>query len=247
VQSNSIGMRFVLIPPGEFEMGSTSEEVARLVEEGQREKATKAYLNRLPSEAPKHRVTIAKPIWLGLCEVTQANYERVMGSNPSRFKGNPICPVEMVTWDEASEFCRKLGELPQERADFAAYRLPTEAEWEYASRAGTRTRFSFGDNAEALSRYAWWGQTAQKRTQPVGRLRPNAWGVYDMNGDVWEWCQDWLGDTYYAESPVQDPTGPNTGLNRVLLAVDARMPCGDNELSDASAQGPYEWGTGETQ
>ena len=141
---NSIGMRFVLIPPGEFDMGSTEEEVAKLLEEAKATNQPSWYIERLPSEAPKHRVRITKPFYLGRCEVTQAEYERVVGSNPSKFKDDPTCPVEMVNWDEASAFCRKLGELPQEQAAHAEYRLPTEAEWEYACRAGTTTTVVFG-------------------------------------------------------------------------------------------------------
>ena len=220
VQTNTIGMRFVLIPPGEFEMGSTAEEVARLLEEARTQKVEPWYIAGIPHEAPKHRVRITKPLYLGLCEVTQTEYERVMGSNPSKFKGNPNCPVEMVTWDEASAFCRKLGELPQKRTIRAAYRLPTEAEWEYACRAGTTTRFAFGDNAESLSMQAWWKRTAQGRTQPVGGLRPNAWGLYDMHGNVWEWCQDWHRGDYYGASPLEDPMGATAGSSRVIRGGD---------------------------
>ena len=146
---NSIGMRFVLIPPGEFDMGSTEAEVAKLLEQAKATNQPSWYIERLPSEAPKHRVRITKPFYLGRCEVTQAEYERVMGSNPSQFKGDPTRPVETVTWDEASAFCRKLGELPQEQAAHAGYRLPTEAEWEYACRAGTTT--------------TWYGLTMRRR------------------------------------------------------------------------------------
>ena len=215
LSTNTIGMRFVLIPPGEFDMGSSAEEVARLLDEAKRDKAPNWYLDGLPREAPRHRVKITKPFYLGLCEVTQADYERVIGSNPSNFKGNPNLSGENVNWDEASAFCRKLGELPQERASGTIYRLPTEAEWEYACRAGTTTRFSFGDNLEAVSMSVWWGRTSPGRPQPAGRLRPNAWGLHDLHGNVWEWCQDWYANNYYELSPPEDPSGPATGKDRV--------------------------------
>ena len=173
-------------------------------------------MDRLPTEAPKHRVKITRPFCLGLCEVTQGEYERVMGSNPSRYKGDPNRPVEMVSWQDAVEFCRTLSELPKEKGAGAVYRLPTEAEWEYACRAGTETRYSFGDDAALLGQHAWWNRNSQGRTQPVGRLKPNAFGLLDMHGNAWEWCADWSGADYYAKSATDDPTGPDSGVGRVL-------------------------------
>ena len=214
--TNTIGMRFVLIPPGEFDMGSAAEEVPRLLEEAKAKNLPSWFIERVPSEAPKHCVRITRPFYLGISEVTQAEYERVMGSNPSKFKGDPTRPVEMVNWDEASAFCRKVGELPQEQTARAAYRLPTEAEWEYACRAGTTARHSFGDAAQALGANAWWSENSQGQTAPVGRLRPNVWGLCDMLGNVWEWCSDWHAGDYYAGSPSDDPTGPESGQSRVL-------------------------------
>ena len=152
---NSIGMRFALIPPGEFDMGSTEEEVARLLEEAKSQKAPERYVEGLPSEAPKHRVRITRPYYAGIFEVTQAEYERVMGTNPSHFKGNPNRAVEHVSWSDAVEFCHRLSEAPKEKAAGAVYRLLTEAEWEYACRAGTTTRFSFGEHPSQLGEYAW--------------------------------------------------------------------------------------------
>jgi formylglycine-generating enzyme required for sulfatase activity len=187
---NSIGMRFVLIPPGEFDMGSTEEEVAKLLEEARATNQPDWYIERLPAEAPRHRVRITKPFYLGVFEVTQAQYEQVMGSNPSRFKEDANCPVEQVSWDEASTFCRKLGELPEERSGQRAYRLPTEAEWEQACRCGTTTRWYSGDDEAGLKEIAWYNANAGGKTHPVGQKKPNAWGLYDMHGNVHQWCQD---------------------------------------------------------
>jgi formylglycine-generating enzyme required for sulfatase activity len=136
---NSIGMKFALIPPGEFDMGSTEEEIARLMEEARAANQPDWYIDRLSAEAPRHRVRITKPFYLGATEVTQAEYERVMGTNPSRHEGDLSLPVEMILWSDADEFCRRLGELTPDPAN-PGYRLPSEAEWEYACRAGTRKR-----------------------------------------------------------------------------------------------------------
>ena len=139
----------------------------------------------------------------------------MMGKSPSKFKA-PQNPVEQVSWDEAVEFCRKLSELPEEKSAGYAYRLPTEAEWEYACRAGTTTKYSFGDSDSELDEYAWYGKAEALggTTHPVGEKKPNAWGLYDMHGNVWEWCQDWHGK--YLSGPVTDPTGPSSGSFRVF-------------------------------
>ncbi len=212
---NSLGMKFVLIPPGEFDMGSTEAEVAKLLEEAKATNQSSWYIDRLPSEAPKHRVRITKPFYLATSEVTQAQYERVVGNNPSKFKEDANCPVEMVSWDDASAFCRKLGELPEEESAQRAYRLPTEGEWEYACRCGTTTTWYSGDEAAGLKEIAWYGANAGGKTHPVCEKTPNAWGLYDMHGNVWEWCQEWFGEWYYATSPLDDPTGPTGGSARV--------------------------------
>jgi WD40 repeat protein/formylglycine-generating enzyme required for sulfatase activity len=213
--TNSIGMRFVLIPPGEFDMGSTEPEVARLLEQARATKQPDWYIECLPAELPWHHVRITKPFYLGRCEVAQAEYERVVGGNPSKLKGDPTHPVEAVSWDEASAFCRQLSELPQEQTAHAGYRLPTEAEWEYACRAGTTTRWYWGDDEGTLKERAWIAANSDGKTHPVGQGSPCAWGLYDMHGNVWEWCQDWFGDGYYATPPVDDPPGPPGGSYRV--------------------------------
>jgi formylglycine-generating enzyme required for sulfatase activity len=180
------------IPAGSFTMGSSSGE-----------------LGHRPDETP-HQVTLTQPFWIGATGVTQAQYEAVMGTNPSRFKG-PDLPVETVNWDESMDFCRKLtereraaGRLP---AGFA-YTLPTEAQREYACRAGTS-----GPYAGEINAIAWYSGNSDEQPHAVGQKQPNAWGLYDMQGDVWEWCSDWYGN--YPRTDVTDPTGPAKGDSRV--------------------------------
>ena len=162
-------MEFVLILAGEFEMGSPSGEE-----------------NRLDNEGPVHTVTIGKAYYLGKYEVTQAQWREVMGNNPSHFKGDDL-PVESVSWNDAQEFVRKLNEM--EGTD--KYRLPSEAEWEYAARAGTTSRYSFGNDESDLSEFAWYrDKSGNSKIHPVGLKQPNTWCLYDMYGNVWEWVQD---------------------------------------------------------
>jgi formylglycine-generating enzyme required for sulfatase activity len=190
---NGATMKLVLISPGTFIMGSPDSEQGP---------------GREAHESPQHEVTITKPFYMGVTEVTQAQYEAVMGTNPSAFKG-PTNPVEQVSWNDATEFCKKLSEKTRK-----VVRLPTEAEWEYACRAGSKTRFSFGDSDSVLGDYAWWKRNSESRTHPVGQKKPNAWGLYDMHGNVREWCADRSGP-YSSESSV-DPQGATSGGDRVV-------------------------------
>ncbi len=193
----------VFIPPGMFRMGSPSNEV----DHGQ-------------WEVPQTAVTISRGFWMGKFEVTQREYLAVMGSNPSLFTGDLNRPVEQVPWDSATNYCGKLTR--QERAEGrigtnSVYRLPTEAEWEYACRAWTTDRrFSYGDDPSyaSLADYAWYQDNSGGTTHPVGQKLPNPWGLYDMHGNVWEWCQDWHGG--YSGGVLVDPQGPPSGAYHVV-------------------------------
>lgn len=200
-----IKMEFVLIPSGEFDMGSPSSEKDRDNCEGQ-----------------VHKVKISRPFYMGIYEVTQAQWNAVMGTTISqqRDKDSPSRPLQgegtnypmyYVSWEEAVEFCKKLNQREGKR-----YRLPTEAEWEYACRAGTQTRFYFGDDESSLDAYTWHVNNSDHETHPVGQKKANAFGLYDMYGNVWEWCSDWYDEDYCSNSPSVDPKGPNTGTARVL-------------------------------
>jgi formylglycine-generating enzyme required for sulfatase activity len=197
--TNCIGMTLVLIPPGELLMGAPDSDTGAQA-----------------AAKPQHRVRITAPFYLGTHEVTQQQYDQVMGTNPSRFRDDPQRPVENVSWSQAAEFCRRLSELPDELAAGWVYRLPTEAQWEYACRAGSTTAYSHGDSAKTLADHAWHHDNSGGTTHPVGQKRPNAWGLYDMHGNAWEWCADWYSDDYYAWSPTDDPTGPELGEYRVF-------------------------------
>ena len=192
--TNSIGMKLVLIPAGTFTMGSPLDEVGRRGDE------------------TPHEVTISNSYYLGVYEVTQDQFEKVMGKNPSNFK-EARNPVENVSWDDAVAYCKKLSELPEEKAAGREYRLPTEAEWEYACRAGSSSVYFFGDSADSLPEYAWFGEGREGNSHPVGEKKPNRWGLYDMHGNVWEWCQDSHRD--YQSSAVTDPRGSGNDLFRV--------------------------------
>ena len=183
---NSIGMDMKIVSGGTFKMGEGNQSC---------------------------QVTLSKSFYLGVTEVTQEQYKKVMGVNPSNFKGAQN-PVESISWMEAVEFCRKLSALPDERAAGRVYRLPTEAEWEYVCRAGMTTRFSFGDEANTFSDYAWYNGNSSQTTHPVKLKKPNSWGFYDMHGNVHEWCSNWYGD--FPKEPASDPVGPTNGTIRVL-------------------------------
>lgn len=210
VLENEIGMKLALIPSGLFHMGSHPDDPGARA-----------------NETPRKKVEITRPFYLGVNPVTQAEFERLVGTNPAQFAkaagGGPDHPVERVSWEHAAAFCRRLSALPAERAAGRAYRLPTEAEWEYAARAGSNAAFAFGD--ELLPAQANFGGAygpdglprppARGMTSPVGAYPPNNYGLFDVHGNVWEWCGDWYDEAYYAGGPKWDPEGPETGRFRV--------------------------------
>ncbi len=194
--SNTIGMRFAMIPAGQFTMGSPTNEFGR------------------DNDEIPHRVTISRPFYMGITEVTQDQWDAVMDKNPSRYRSGSR-PVDTVSWHEAVEFCKRLSEREGRK-----YFLPTEAQWEYACRAGSNTPFNTGDELEQANydtsdkqgrgyRGGSWGKTI-----PVGSFQPNDWGLYDMHGNVWEWCADWYGD--YTTAAETDPTGSDHGSECIL-------------------------------
>ena len=163
-----------------------------------------------PDERPAHPVTLTQPFYMGKFVVTQEQYQQVVGTNPSNFKDNDN-PVEQVSWDDAQAFCKKLAEQTKQ-----AVRLPTEAEWEYACRAGTTSTYHSGDAEADLARVAWYYANSKNTTHPVGQKEPNAFGLYDMHGNVWQWFQDWYAADYYGKAPAENPEGPAQGAFRVL-------------------------------
>ena len=196
-----VKLELVWCPAGSFWMGSPESEAERFDNE------------------TRHRVTLTKGFWLGRYEVTQGQWMAVMGSNPSNFKGVDSLPVEYVSWKDCQEFCRKLSvKMPRG----GAFRLPTEAEWEYACRAGTETAFHYGNRLDATMAnfdgdYPYGGAAKREyreETVPVGSFHPNGWGLYDMHGNVWEWCSDWYGA--YPSGDAVDPPGVASGSSRVL-------------------------------
>lgn len=208
--TNSLGMEFIRIPAGSFLMGSAEDDAAAF-----------------NIEKPQHEVTISEDFYLGKYEVTQEEWEDLMGSNPYTLdRSNPYYNLEgmkeritrpnhpaTVSWEDAQEFINRLNE----KEGHKRYRLPTEAEWEYAARAGTITAYSFGDDKEDLDEYAWYGENFQTGgTHPVGQKLPNPWGLYDMHGNAWEWVEDHYSRDYYNESPAVDPTGPTRGGEYVV-------------------------------
>jgi formylglycine-generating enzyme required for sulfatase activity len=208
---NSIGMKLVLIRPGRFLRGSPASEPG----------------HRLREE-PRREIVITRAFYIGVYEVTQAEYEKVTHHNPSYFsrhgpgkdkvagEDTSRFPVESITWDDAREFCSKLSQLDAERRSGRVYRLPTEAEWEYACRAGTTSSYSFVGDARELGDHAWYNKNDGGKTHAVGQKKPNAWGLYDMHGNVWEWCADAFDWKFYRDGPATDPLCTGATQERVL-------------------------------
>ncbi|MHB8974914.1 MAG: protein kinase domain-containing protein [Pirellulaceae bacterium] len=223
-ETNSAEMKLILIPPGRFEMGSSPEHIAWAVENGKKHGADQVYSFALSLETPQHHVDITSPFYLGVYEVTQVDYERVVGKNPCRFRGDVRRPVENVSWFDAVAFCNRLSEREQKKPYYIiagetasigggnGYRLPTEAEWEYSCRAGSITKWNFGDDESMLGEYAWYKNNATDKTQRVGEKKPNSWGLHDMHGNVSEWCWDWR--QKYNTEPVSGSAQPSEQVRK---------------------------------
>ena len=225
---NSIGMKFRLIPPGEFLMGSTAAEI----DVATPRKKSDEWQEFVRSEGPRHRVVLTRPVYMGVTEVTQRQFQKITGLNPSQFSAEGKekdavadletldFPVEQVSWDDAVAFCVKLSQPGRssttdgqtdasvDASETSTYRLPTEAEWEFACRAGTVTPYSNGDSDRQLASLGWFAGNADGRTHAVGELQPNPLGLFDMHGNVWEWVQDgWAPGFYetFSDVPAVDP------------------------------------------
>ena len=201
--TNSIGMEMVLIKHGKFILRSQKTELG----DGGK---------HIEDESPQHEVWISRDFYMGQTEVTQGQWKAIMGTEPwkgkEHVKEGENYPACYVSWFQAGEFCQKLSKHEEKQG--RKYRLPTEAEWEYACRAGSKTAYSFGESSKSLGNYAWFNGNSNGQTHPVGEKKANAWGLYDMHGNVWEWCSDWYGA--YPNGAVSDPVGPRKGSFRVL-------------------------------
>jgi len=199
----------VRIPGGTFAMGCTFEQGDDCDDD----------------EFPAHKVTLAG-FQMGKYEVTQAQWASVMWGNSSEFDGCSRCPVENVSWNDVQDFIEELNMMTGK-----GYRLPTEAEWEYAARGGERFKYSGSNN---LDRVSWYGDNSGRRTHEVGQKRANGYGLYDMSGNVWEWCSDKYGSDYYGKSPGRNPTGPPKGAWRVVRGGSCYYPPGDCRVANRS-------------
>jgi len=212
---SGVAMEFVRIQPGMFTMGCSVADS-----------------QCFPDGIPAHQVTVTNRFEMGKYEVMQGQWQAVMGANPSTFKGDNL-PVENVSWNDTQDFLGKLNA----RKDGYHYRLPTEAEWEYVARAGSK-----GDYPGSLDAIGWYSENSGSKTHPTGQKQPNAWGLYDMVGNVWEWVQDWYDANYYKNSPSSDPVGPTSGTSRVQRGGSWRgVSGGYTRVSDRLSSSPSYW------
>lgn len=207
---DGVQLELVLIRPGSFMMGSSTRDY---------------------DESPVHQVTLTEPYYIGKYEVTQAQWEKVMGENPSHFKGSSL-PVDNVSWEDCQRFLVELRKKAGRR-----FALPTEAQWEYACRAGTTTAYSFGDDEKNLAEHAWYAGNSELKTHPVGEKKPNPWGLYDIHGNVFEWCADWYSEAYHS-GDATDPSGAPKGERRIVrggawLYVSDNLRSSDRGFSPA--------------
>lgn len=243
--TNQVGMRLLYLPPGEFEMGSADEHLDRILE-------IDPELKRewFDDEQPRRIISITEGLYMGESEVTQRQWTQVMNTQPWTDLHNveigPDYPAVGITWNEANEFCKKLSAWARRE-----YRLPTEAEWEYACRAGTSTLYSFGDDHTLLNDHAWWGALSLTggsiqdgpHAREVAKKNPNPYGFYDMHGNIFEWCNDWYDENAYKEAPDDDPKGPEKGQFRVYRGgawdcTDLECRSADRHRSDPSHRAP---------
>jgi formylglycine-generating enzyme required for sulfatase activity len=217
LRTNRVGIKLALIPAGTFMMGSPPSEPQHRA-----------------NEAPVHEVILTQPFYLSVTPITQEQYQKVMGTNPARFTpangGGPEHPVEQVSWDDALAFCDKLTSL----GDGLRYRLPTEAEWEFACRAGTTTAFSAGPELSASV-----ANILGRKTSRVAFYPANNFGLFDMHGNVWEWCSDYYGEAYYAKAPSRNPSGPSDGEFRVVRGGSWRNHAGTCRSAYRNALVPH--------
>jgi formylglycine-generating enzyme required for sulfatase activity len=178
-------------------------------------------MKRVLTEHPRHTVRITQPFYLGKYELTQAEWNVVMETNPSANPA-PNNPVEGVSWEDVKRLLAKINAAYGDAG--ITFSLPTEAQWEYACRAGTATAYCYGDRSWLLRDYGWFEDNSSFKTNPVGEKKANAWGLHDMHGNVWEWCMDWFGGDYYRQSPLDDPTGPEIGFSQVTRGGCWRSP-----------------------
>jgi len=242
--TNSIGMKLVLIPPGEFLMGTTEDD---------KDSAEPAHPAHRPvqiesprSDRPRHLVRISKPYYLAATEVTQTQFQRVMGAR-QEYASPADLAAWNTSWNDAQEFCRRLSEAREEAGSGRTYRLPTEAEWEYACRAGTTTRHCFGDDPSRLGEYAWTRANSSGAAQRTAQKKPNAWGLYDMHGNLWEWCEDRYDPGYYTVAPLDDPKGPAAGDLRILRGgawsnPEAEWFCSSARVGKVTGERYGDWG-----
>jgi formylglycine-generating enzyme required for sulfatase activity len=233
-----INLKATLIPAGKFMMGASKEELDIIQKMGGRG-------TRGAEEQPQHEVTITRPFYMGVYTVTQEQYGQLMTADPSTNKGARL-PAEGEFWTEAVDFCKKLSEKTGQ-----AVRLPTEAEWEYACRAGTTTAFNFGDQISSdQANYEGtmiWDKgkkgVYRGKSMPVGTFKPNAWGLYEMHGNITQWCSDWYDKDYYARSPAVDPKGPDASSDNPVSRVSrgGSWGYGPRLCRSASRSGMQEW------
>jgi formylglycine-generating enzyme required for sulfatase activity len=216
VKKNDLGMEFVLIPRGEFEMGSSNAEINQILAECKRAGGS-CKKESFADERPKRKISINSPFWLGRYEVTQEQWEKVMGTNPSAFKEcGPNCPVENASWNDAKRFVTAMNS----RNDGFVYALPSEAQWEYAARAGSQ-----GLRYGAVDEVSWFLGNSGGSTRPIGGKMPNSFGLYDMLGNVWEWVEDYYAPEFTPAIPVDGSANVIVGMPLIRVAKGCSWGC----------------------